>query len=70
MNLNAHLEEWMARDRMAEARAQAAVQTALRQAGIGSPPLRVSIGLALIGLGRWVAGTTGRRASQPKQVTA
>jgi hypothetical protein len=61
--MNAHLFEQLARERLNEARAEAA-RLALVRALRPARPLRVVLGLALIRAGRWVAG----RAARPTRV--
>jgi hypothetical protein len=54
--MNVYLHELIARERIAEARAQAA-QLALVQSLSPAPrPIRVAFGRALIRVGHWVAG--------------
>ena len=65
--MNMHAEESWAYQKLAEARAEAARQnlvSSLRD----SRPLRVSLGLALIRTGRWLAGPTP--VAQPKRLAA
>ena len=58
MDINTYALEILAEDRLHRARAEAAVQALLRngRARLERAPLRVSLGLALISLGRWVRG--------------
>jgi hypothetical protein len=61
--MNAHLFEQLARERLTEARAEAA-RLALVRALRPARPFRVVLGLALIRVGRWLAG----RAARPTRV--
>lgn len=65
MDINIYALEILAEDRLARARAEAAVQALLRKGGARPPrvPARVSLGLALISLGRWLRGA-GPRAPE------
>jgi hypothetical protein len=58
MDINTYALEILVEDRLARARAEAAVQALLGKGGARPPrvPVRVSLGLALISLGRWVRG--------------
>ena len=63
-----YLAEQMARERLREARQIAAKANLLRDLGNQSEPLRVTLGLGLIKMGRWMAGRaakgqTSRRAT-------
>jgi hypothetical protein len=65
--MNTHAEECWAHEKLREARAEAAREhliSTLRD----SRPLRVSLGLALIRTGRWLAGPAP--AAQPKRLAA
>ena len=66
--MNAYLAEWMARERLDEARAFAARQAAIRTFAPTRHPVRMAVGLALIKAGHWVAGRAPRR--QPRRATA
>lgn len=69
--LNTYLAEALARQRLDEARAQAARRAVIRSLRPVPKPLRVSLGLVLIRTGRWLAGTaSASRSRQPKRVTA
>jgi hypothetical protein len=60
-----HLEEYLVRERLDEARAQAArrrLVTSLEP--VRRLPFRALLGLALIKAGRWVAGRAPRRAPE------
>ena len=68
--MNYYLAEQIAKDRMNEARAMA-TQTRL----MGSTPpatarLRVALGLALIRVGRSLAGRAAKTAAGPRRATA
>jgi len=65
-----HLEAWMVRERLEEARAFAARQAVLQSLRPERRPVRVSLGLSLIRIGRWLAGQAPRSASEPHRVTA
>ncbi|MBI4172873.1 MAG: hypothetical protein HY511_08920 [Actinobacteria bacterium] len=58
MDINTYALEILVEDRLARARSEAAVQALLGNGGARPPrvPVRVSLGLALIGLGRWLRG--------------
>jgi hypothetical protein len=58
--MNYHLAEQMARDRVREARQIAAQANLLRDLGNQGEPLRVTVGLGLIKVGRWMAGRTAK----------
>jgi hypothetical protein len=62
--MNMHIEEYLAHEKLAEARARAATELLLQAADPGRPGLRVALGLALIRVGRWLAGPTPRTARQ------
>jgi hypothetical protein len=66
--MNAYLDELIARERIADARAQAA-QLALVQ-GLSPAPrrIRMAFGRALIRVGHWVAGREAGH-SHPRRVT-
>jgi hypothetical protein len=68
--MNWYLAEQIARDRLKEARAQARAARLMDAADSGPDPLRVTIGLALIRLGRSLAGRAAKRAANPRRVTA
>jgi hypothetical protein len=68
--MNPLMEEQVARQRLDEARAEAARWTLLRQLRPARHPLRVAVGFALIKVGHWVAGRASRRAGQPRRATA
>lgn len=62
--MNVHLEECVAHEKLAEARARAATELLLRSADPGRPGLRVALGLALIRTGRWLARPAARTVRQ------
>jgi len=68
--MNPQVEEQVVRQRLDEARAEAARQALLRDLRPARRPIRVAVGFALIRVGHWVAGRAPRRASQPRRVTA
>jgi hypothetical protein len=68
--MNPQLEEQVARQRLEEARAEAAHWALLRSLRPARRPMRVTVGLALIKAGHWVAGRAPRRVSTPRRVTA
>jgi len=68
--MNVHIEEYLAHEKLAEARARAATYLLVQAAGPGRPSLRVALGLALIRTGRWLAGPAPRSARQASRTTA
>jgi len=68
--MNPQMEEQVARQRLDEARAEAARWALLRQLRPARQPMRVVVGFALIKVGHWVAGRAPRRAGQPRRATA
>jgi hypothetical protein len=68
--MNPQMEEQVARQRLEEARAEAARRALLRQLRPARHPARVALGFALIKVGHWVAGRAPRRAGQPRRATA
>ncbi len=68
--MNPQMEEVVARQRLNEARADAARWALIRQLRPARHPMRVAVGFALIKIGHWVAGRTPRRAGQPRRATA
>jgi hypothetical protein len=64
------MEEQVARQRLEEARAEAARWALIRQLRPARKPMRVVVGFALIKIGHWVAGRAPRRAGQPRRATA
>ena len=66
--MNYHIAEQIARDRLREARQIAAQANLIKDLPRNGEPLRVTVGLGLIRMGRWLAGSaakrqTGRRAT-------
>jgi hypothetical protein len=68
--MNPQMEEQVARQRLEEARAEAARWGLIRQRRPARKPMRVVVGFALIKIGHWVAGRAPRRAGQPRRATA
>jgi hypothetical protein len=68
--MNAYLAEQIAKDRLKEARAMARVARLMDASGAGPEPLRVIVGLALIRLGRSLAGRAAKGATGPRRATA
>ena len=68
--LNYYLAEQIAKDRLSEARAMAAQGRLMDKARIVPEPLRVTLGLALIRLGRSLAGQSPKRTTGPRRATA
>ena len=68
--MNLQVDELVARQRLEEARAEAARWALIRQLRPARNPLRAALGLALIKAGHWVAGRAPRRAGQPRRATA
>ena len=68
--LNYYLAEQIAKDRLCEARAMAAQGRLMDKARIVPEPLRVTLGLALIRLGRALAGQGAKGATSPRRATA
>ena len=67
--MNYHIAEQIARDRLREARQIAAQANFVRGLPSNSEPLRVTIGLGLIRMGRWLAGPAAKRQAA-RRVTA
>ena len=68
--MNLQLEEHVARQRLKEARAEAARWALVRSLRPARRPARVVLGHALIKAGHWVAGRAARRVSVPRRATA
>ena len=68
--MNLYLAEQIAKDRLKEARAMARVGRLMDASGVGPEPLRVTVGLALIRLGRSLAGRAAKGATSPRRATA
>jgi hypothetical protein len=67
--MNYHLAELMAKDRLREARAIAAQASLLRGVHPTTEPLRVTVGLGLIRIGRWMAGQAAKQHTGPRRAT-
>jgi len=59
--MNYHVAEQIARDRLREARQMAAHANLIKDLPSNSEPLRVTVGLGLIRMGRWLAGPAAKR---------
>ena len=59
--MNYHIAEQIARDRLREARQIAAQANLIKDLPRNGEPLRVTVGLGLIRVGRWLAGPTAKR---------
>ena len=59
--MNYHLAEQMARERLREARQMAAQANLIKDLPRNNEPLRVTVGLGLIRMGRWLAGSPAKR---------
>jgi hypothetical protein len=70
MAMNTHLHEQLVKERLDEARAMAARLALLRKLGPVRRPLRVTVGFALIKIGRWMAGRAPKPAAGPRRATA
>jgi hypothetical protein len=68
--MNMYLDEQLVRDRLDDARAQAAQSAMVLRLRPTRLPVRVALGLALIRAGYWIAGRDTRRAAQPRRATA
>jgi hypothetical protein len=68
--MNMYLDEQLVRDRLDDARATAARQALASRLRPVRRPVRVTVGLALIRAGHWVAGRAPRRAGEPRRVAA
>jgi len=68
--LNYYLAEQIAKDRLCEARAMAAQGRLMDKAHLKPEPLRVTVGLALIRLGRSLAGQAPKSTTSPRRATA
>ena len=67
--MNTHLLEHLVSMRLTEARAQAAHATLVKSLAPVRQPLRVTAGVGLIKIGRWLAHTAPRRTA-PRRATA
>lgn len=68
--VNYYLAEQIAKDRLNEAREMAAQARLMGSADPAPEPLRVALGLALIRVGRALAGQAAKGASRPRRATA
>jgi len=68
--VNYHLAEQIAKDRLNEARAMAAQARLMGSVRPTPDPLRVALGLALIRIGRSLAGQAAKTATRPRRATA
>ena len=66
--MNIYLDELIARERIADARAEAAQLALLRDLSPTPRPMRVAFGRALIRVGHWMAGQEPR-PSHARRVT-
>ena len=62
MDMNLFFAEWLARERLAEARAAGARDALIQAARPKRRPVRVRLGSALVSLGRRLEGRRPRRA--------
>ena len=68
--INYYLAEQIGKDRLNEARAMAAKARLMEFARPTPEPLRVTVGLALIRVGRALAGQAVKNATGPRRATA
>ena len=68
--INYYLAEQIGKDRLDEARAMAAHARLMDSARSTPDPLRVALGLALIRIGRALAGQAVKNATGPRRATA
>ena len=68
--INYYLAEQIGKDRLAEARAMAARARLMGSTRPTPDPLRVALGLALIRVGRALAGRAVKNATGPRRATA
>jgi hypothetical protein len=68
--MNVHIEEYLAHEKLAEARARAATYLLVQAAEKPRPGFRVALGLALIRTGRWLAGPSRRPATPAARIAA
>lgn len=68
--MNTHLHEQLVKERLDEARGTAARLALLRKLGPVRRPVRVTVGFALIKIGRWMAGRAPKPAAGPRRATA
>lgn len=67
--MNYYLAEQIAKDRLNEARAMAAQARLMGSTRPSPEPLRVALGLALIRVGRYLAGQASKSAAGPRRAT-
>ena len=67
--MNYYLAEQIAKDRLNEARAMAAQARLMGSTPPAPDPLRVALGLALIRVGRSLAGQAVKSAAGPRRAT-
>ncbi len=68
--INYYLAEQIGKDRLAEARAMAARARLMGSTRPTPDPLRVALGLALIRVGRALAGQAVKKVTGPRRATA
>ena len=68
--INYYLAEQIGKDRLEEARAMAAQARLMDSVRSTPDPLRVALGLALIRIGRALAGQAVKNATGPRRATA
>ena len=68
--MNLYVDGQLVRDRLEDARAFAARQALVRSFRPAGRTARVAMGLALIRVGHWLAGSAPRRAGAPRRATA
>ena len=68
--INHYLAEQIAKDRLNEARAMADQARLMGSARPAPDPLRVALGMALIRVGRSLAGQAAKSAAGPRRATA
>jgi len=67
--MNYHIAEQIARDRLREARQIAAQANLIKDLPDNSEPIRVTVELGLIRMGRWLAGPAAKRQTA-RRITA
>jgi hypothetical protein len=68
--MNMYLDELLVRDRLDDARLKAARRATVRSLRPARWPVRVSLGLALVRAGLWIAGRAAVRAEQAGRAIA
>ena len=68
--MNYYLAEQIAKDRLHEARAMATQARLMGSTPASPDPLRVALGMALIRLGRSLAGQAAKSAAGPRRAAA